>query len=58
MKNRIVGIMILFCGTTIVIGGLGAIADRSQPQYVIGFCLLLFGCLVLAIGAKAMGWIS
>jgi hypothetical protein len=52
------GLAILFVGTLIVVGGFGAIADRNQPQYIIGFIFLALGCLVLAIGAKALGWIS
>lgn len=39
--------------------GSGSIPDAAiSVGSEVWFCLLLFGCLVLAIGAKAMGWIS
>jgi hypothetical protein len=54
----IVGMAILCAGSLIIVGGIGAFVDTKQPEYVIGFLYMLFGCLVLAIGAKAMGWIQ
>jgi hypothetical protein len=53
----IIGVFIAGVGLLIVVGGVGAIADRKQPQYAIGFFFLFLGCLVMAIAAKTVGLI-
>lgn len=53
----IVGVVIAAVGLVMIACGIGAIADRQKPQFIIGFIFLLVGCIVIAIGAKAMGFI-